>query len=430
MKFGKIATGLGGLTALLLATSANGADLLSVYDQALLNDPQIREADATRRAQRESRPQAIANLLPDLSASANTTDSWNLSVTQPIFTWSDWMALGAANSQVAQAESNFLAARQSLAQRVAQQYFNVLNARDNLQSVELARDAIQRQLEQAEQRFEVGLIARTDVQDALAERDNANAQVIGAKRQVASAEEQLRATIGEKHTVLNGPAEDMPLVSPDPASEDTWVNAAMEQNATLISSRLAFDIARSNVRSSFGSFMPSVGLTLSKGHNDFIEQNSTSDSRSVSLGFSLNLNGGGLGNYSRSRQAQHNSIAARERLERTSRDTERQARDAYQGVISEIARVQALRQAVESSRTALEATEAGYDVGTRTAVDVLNSRRLLIQAETNYSAAKYAYLNNLVLLRLTAGDLDRSVIEELNRWLTVPTVIPPPAPAQ
>jgi outer membrane protein len=448
MKLGKLATGLGGVAALLLATSASGADLLSVYDQALLNDPQIREAEATRRVQRQSRPLAIANLLPDVSASAgrsrrwgtqtingqplpgsgdaySTSDSWQLSVNQTLFSWQEWMALRSANHEVAQAEANYMAQEQTLAQRVAQQYFAVLNARDNLEAVEAARNAIQRQLEQAEQRFEVGLIAITDVQDARAERDNANAQVVGAKRQLSSAEEQLRATIGERPVALNEPSEDMPLVTPD-QSEEQWVNIAMDQNLSLISTRLAADIARTNVTSSFGSFMPSVGLSLGKSHTEGIESDSISNGKSVSLNFSMNLNGAGYGNYSRTKQSQYQWIAARERLERSSRETERQARDAYQGVNSEIERVRALRQALESSRTALAATEAGYEVGTRTAVDVLNSRRLLIQAETNYSAAKYAYLNNLIQLRLAAGTLDRSVIEEINRWLTVPTTAPAP----
>jgi outer membrane protein len=448
MKLGKLATGLGGVAALLLATSASGADLLSVYDQALLNDPQIREAEANRRVQRQSRPLAIANLLPDVSASAgrsrrwgtqtingqplpgsgdaySTSDSWQLSVNQTLFSWQEWMALRSANHEVAQAEANYLAQEQTLAQRVAQQYFAVLNARDNLEAVEAARNAIQRQLEQAEQRFEVGLIAITDVQDARAERDNANAQVVGAKRQLSSAEEQLRATIGERPVALNEPSEDMPLVTPD-QSEEQWVNIAMDQNLSLISTRLAADIARTNVTSSFGSFMPSVGLSLGKSHTEGIESDSISNGKSVSLNFSMNLNGAGYGNYSRTKQSQYQWIAARERLERSSRETERQARDAYQGVNSEIERVRALRQALESSRTALAATEAGYEVGTRTAVDVLNSRRLLIQAETNYSAAKYAYLNNLIQLRLAAGTLDRGVIEEINRWLTVPTTAPAP----
>lgn len=449
MKSGKFAIGLGGLASLLLAGAASAEDLLSVYDQALVNDPQIREAEALRLAQRQSRPLAIANLLPGVNAQAGrrrdwgtqtfngvpiegtgdayaTRDSWSLSITQPLFSWQDWIALRSANQQVAQAEADYMARQQALAQRVAQQYFAVLNARDNLRAVEAARNATQRQLEQAEQRFEVGLIAITDVQNARAERDSGNASVISAQRQLASAEEQLRATIGVRLTSLNEPTPDMPLVSPEPASEQDWVNAAMEQNLNLISSRLAADIARSAVTSSFGSFMPSVGLTLGKTHSEGRENNNVSDGKSVQLGFSMNLNGAGYGNYSRTKQSQYQWIAAKERLERTSRDTERQARDAYQGVISEIARVQALQQAVESSRTSLQATEAGYEVGTRTLVDVLDSRRLLIQAETNYSAAKYSYLNNLIQLRLAAGDLDRSVLEQINQWLTVP----PSPPAQ
>jgi outer membrane protein len=131
------------------------------------------------------------------------------------------------------------------------------------------------------------------------------------------------------------------------------------------------------------------------------------------------------------RQAQYNWIAAKERLERTSRDTERQARDAYIGVVSNIAQVQALKQSVESFQTALKATEAGYEVGTRTTVDVLNARRSLIAAQTSYSNARYTYLNSLISLRLAAGDLDRKSLEEINQWLTLtaPTIPAPATPA-
>lgn len=467
MKRGNIWSGMSALSALLIASlPAAGADLLSVYDQALVNDPLIREAEATRRAQRESRPIAIANLLPAASGSAGksrqwsdgssyqettldgvpvtldtggrnitATKQWGLQLRQSVFSWQNWMALRAANHTVAQAEADYQAQLQSLAQRVAQQYFAVLEARDVLEAQQAARDAIARQLEQAERRFEVGLIAITDVQEARAERDNAAAQVIAAQRRLASAEEQLRATIGDKPSVLNQPAEDMPLATPDPASEEEWVRAAMEQNASLISSRLAADIARDNVRSTYGGFMPSVELVAGRTYTDsdgrrysstgLSRNGSDSYGKSLSLQFSMNLNGLGYGTYSRTRQSEFQWIAARERLERTSRTTERETRDAYLGVISEIARVQALRQALESSRTALAATEAGYEVGTRTAVDVLTSRRLLIQAQTNYSSAKYSYLNNLIALRLAAGDLDRSTLEEINALLTV---TPQPTP--
>lgn len=473
MKRGLIWSGLAGV-ATMLAAPVHGADLLSVYDQALVNDPQIREAEATRRAVHESKPQALGALLPQVNGTAsrsrnwsngdsfsqfsfsgsptpvtsdtsgssiNNNDQWGLSIRQSVFSWANWVNLRMASHEVAQSEADYLSALQSLAQRVAQQYFTVLQAQDTVEANEAARDAVALQLQQAERRFEVGLIAITDVQETRAERDNAAAAVIAAKRTLASAEEALRATIGEIPGGLNKPGEDMPLQAPNPTSEDDWVRAAMEQNAALISSRLAADIARDQVRSTFGGHLPSVDLVAGRTYSDADGRRissvpggqntanaSETNGKSLSLQFTVPVFSGGV-TQSRVRESQYRWIAAKERLERTSRATERNARDAYLGVNSEIARVQALKQALESSRTALAATEAGYEVGTRTTVDVLNSRRLLIQAQTTYSAAKYSYLNNMIQLRLAAGDLDRSTIEQVNKMLTVPAGTRPAQPA-
>jgi len=217
------------------------------------------------------------------------------------------------------------------------------------------------------------------------------------------------------------------------------VRTAMEQNAALISSRLAADIARDQVRGAFNGHLPSIDVVAGRTYTDSSGrrissavggQNTANASetygKSLGLQITMPIFSGGV-TQSRVRESQYRWIAAKERLERTSRTTERNARDAFLGVNSEIARVQALKQALESSRTALAATEAGYEVGTRTTVDVLNSRRLLIQAQTSYSAAKYSYLNNMIQLRLAAGDLDRSTIEQVNRLLTVPAGSPRPA---
>jgi len=470
MKRGLIWSGLAGV-ATMLAAPVHGADLLSVYDQALVNDPQIREAEATRRAVHESKPQALGALLPQVNGSAsksrswsegpsfsefqfgntppvrsegggngiNNNKQWGLNIRQNVFSWANWVNLRMANHEVAQSEADYLTALQSLAQRVAQQYFTVLQAQDVVEANEAARDAVALQLQQAERRFEVGLIAITDVQETRAERDNAAAAVIAAKRTLSSAEEALRATIGEIPGGLNKPGEDMPLQPPNPSSEEDWVRAAMEQNAALISSRLAADIARDQVRSTFGGHLPNVDLVAGRTFSDAdgrrVAPNGTTTSnasetygKSLSLQVTVPIFSGGV-TQSRVRESQYRWIASKERLERTSRTTERNARDAYLGVNSEIARVQALKQALESSRTALAATEAGYEVGTRTTVDVLTSRRLLIQAQTNYSAAKYSYLNNMIQLRLAAGDLDRSTIEQVNKMLTVPAGTRPAQPA-
>lgn len=466
-----------GLLISLLCLSAGAAhaeDLLAVYDRALNNDPQIREAEALRLAAREARPQAWASLLPQVTGTASRTrdwsdgtgytdivlgnnapirnvtggvgttdtDTWRLNIRQNVFSWANWMTLKSASHQVAQAEANYLVARQGLAQRVATQYFAVLAAQDVVESQQAARDAFARQLEQAEKRFEVGLIAITDVMDARAARDNSAAQVIVAKRTLANAQEQLRATVGEYYDRLNKPTDTMPLLSPAPASVDDWVKISMDQNASLLSTRLAADIAREQVGVSFSGHLPTIDLVAGRTYSD-VEgtrtlptsvSNTLSEAygKSLSLQITLPIFSGGA-TQSRVRQAQYNWIAAKERLERSSRETERLARDAYLGVNSGISQVQALKQALESSQTALKAAEAGYEVGTRTAVELLDSRRLLVQAQTNYSQGRYSYLNSLVQLRLASGDLDRNTLAEINTWLTVtvptaPQDPPPPSP--
>jgi outer membrane protein len=449
---------------LLTAASAQAEDLKSVYERALANDPQIREADALRRAAREARPQAWAAILPQISGSASKTradttssgqfpqeqrlptgqtvvlnflssstsepetDRWSLDLRQSLISWDNWVAIKRASRQVAQAEADFQAAEQQLIVRVAEAYFNVLAAQDTVDAQSSALEAISRQLEQAEKRFEVGLIAVTDVQEAKAARDSAAAAVIAAKRQLASTEEFLREITAEKYAELAKPGESMPLKSPEPADEAQWVERSMEQNLALVSSRLAAEIARDNVRAAFGGHLPELDLVASKSSTDqsspinFSSGNvglrtSDSDDESYSLQVTMPIFSGGA-TQSRVRQSEFQWRAARERLMRVSRQTERQARDAYLGVISEISRVNALRQALESNQTALKATEAGYEVGTRTAVDVLEARRSLTQAQTNYSRSRYDYILNVLRLRFASGTLDRATLEEVNTWLT------------
>jgi outer membrane protein len=482
MKRGFFQIGPGLMIALLVATTAHSENLLQIYDLAVVNDPQIREADATRSANREAKPQAIATLLPHLSGSAdvgrswsdgnsnsqfllngfivpsisdssNVNDStdWGFSLRQNVFSWQNWVALRTANHAVAQAEADYIVAQQSLAQRVTTQYFAVLSAVDNLEALESAREAISRQLDQAERRFEVGLIAITDVQDSRAARDQAAAAVIDAKRSLSTQLEILRTIIGIKPERLTKPGEDMPLQAPAPADEEQWVQMSMDQNSALLSSRLAADIARDQVSSSFGGHLPTIDFVAGRTYSDrtgnatyftptgnqFTVNAATTYGNSVGLQLTLPLFSGGSVS-SQVRQTQFRWIAAKERLEGTSRNTEGNARDAYQGVNSEMARTQALRQAVQSNQTALKAAEAGYEVGTRTTVDVLAARRNLIQAQQNYSSAKYSYLNNIIRLQLTAGALDRSIIERINGLLTVDVplagttaipAVPPPAPA-
>ncbi len=449
--------------------AASAEDLQTVYDHALIADPTMQQAAALHMASRETRTQAILDMLP---LNGTATKNWsgvagsstgtpangrytspllgNLGLQVNLFSWNSWIALKAASSSVAQGEANYLAAQQELIARVAQQYFSVLSAQDTLAAQESALQSVDRQLEQAERRYEVGLIAITDVQIARASRDSSAAGVIAAKRTLSSAEEQLRAITGEKYQRLAKPGDGMPLLAPDPASVDSWVSTALSQNSNLIASRLAADISRDTYLTAIGGHLPSINASASrswaidgKDNPSTLPLNGVNTQDIVwSVGVSVPLFSAGA-TQSRVRQSRYLWSAAKAGFERTLRQTEQQARDAYQGVISQIAQVGAFKQAAQSNQISLQATEAGYEVGTKTAIDVLTARQLLVQAQTNYAQAKYGYLNNIVALRQAAGNLDRATIAQINGWLieqapaenstppalTPPLVTPPAPPA-
>lgn len=445
-----------------LALNAQANDLAEVYQRALQNDPQIREAEANRLAAMEAKPQARSLLLPQIEANAgyqdrdaegssvfvttvggellpltrNTeadtkTDTWDVTLRQSLFRWQNWAGLKRADRTVAQAEVDYQAAHQQLILRTSEAYFNVLAAKDTLTAAEAAHEAFRRQLEQAEKRFEVGLIAITDVQEAKAAFDSATAALILAKRSLANQQEALRELTGDVFDTLNRPSEKVQPVPPDPANEEDWVKLAMDQNLELVSARIGAEITREDISIEQGGHYPTLDLVLTRSNRDatgtlalidpitgrtFGPNDSTSDDTVISLQFNLPIYSGGA-TSSRVRQAEYRHRASRERLERVARETERSTRDAYLGVMSEMARVQSLRQAVASSRVALEATEAGYEVGTRTQVDVLDARRRLFEAETNYARSRYDYLINVLRLQRAAGTLEPDRVARINAQL-------------
>jgi outer membrane protein len=468
------------LTMMAVCLCAGGvpaADLMAVYQRALQNDPQLREAEDTRLAALEAKPQALSALLPQLSGSgavskerdggfSNTIESvtgipgapngtivesfpfdgntttinhqYGVDLKQNIFRWENWVALQRADAQVAQAEADYQAAQQDLMERVAQRYFDVLAAQDDLEAQQVALTSVNRQLDQAESRYKIGLIAVTDVQEARAAHDSGAAAVIAAKRTLASTQELLREITGDAFDSLARPIEPFELATPDPVSEDRWVEMALRQNLTLVSSRLAADIARENVSAARGGHMPTLDLIASRykalsdaqsiNPDGSLYGSETLDQaqRKIGLQITFPLYSGGMVS-SQVRQAVYQHRAAKERLERVARQTEHDARDAYLGVISEISRVKALRRAVESNATALQATESGYEAGTRTAVDVLQSRQQWIQAKTDYSRSRYDYMMNVLKLQQAAGILSEQSLSRMNALLKDS---PPPAAAR
>ncbi|MDJ0919317.1 MAG: TolC family outer membrane protein [Woeseiaceae bacterium] len=443
------------LASSILPGVGNAESLLEIYQQALQSDPLIHEAEARRLAALEAAPQARGALFPQINASGDWTTSessgtsvdadasgafgtfssesdsevtqWQVSLRQTLFRWDQIVGLRRADKIVAKAEADREAAQQDLIVRVTQRYFDVLAAEDRLRAINADKLAIARQLEQAKQRFDVGLIAITDVQESQAAFDQAVADEIGAKRSLATAREFLREITGSYVSELSAPKADLPLNTPVPASEKEWVDLAMSQNLALVAARLDEELARDQISLQRNGHYPTVDLVVSTGSREtdsdrsinsgpFLQADSDGDSDSIGIQVTVPLFAGGQ-TRSRVRQAIFEHRAEREQLQRVTRETERQARDAYLGVLSEISRVNALEQAVASSRTALEATEAGFEVGTRTIVDVLNSQFALFQAITNYYQARYDYILNAMRLRQAAGNLQVQDLERLDRFL-------------
>lgn len=449
---------LAALTGVPLPGSSD--NLLEVYEKARMSDPLLREAEARLMASREVRSQARGVLFPEIDATGNysrqdsratllfyaptptgefapiiessstdaTSTGWGFTLTQTIFDWAAIVALGASSDVLAQGEADFEAALQESMLRTAQAYFAVLGAQDELTSQSANRTAIARQLEQAQKRFEVGLIAITDVQEAQAAHDQAVAAEIAAKRSLATAEEQLREIVGSPIPVasLTRPGEGMPLPLPSPNVEQSWIDTALQQNPSLISARMAASIADAEVRLRRSDYLPTLEIVAnvngSSGDRERVFRGMGADYRdsfrsdSIRLQLSVPIFDG-FNRNSRVREARFLHRASTERLEGVERAVVRQTRDAFLGVSSEISRVNALHQAVASSQTALRATEAGYEIGTRTIVDVLDARRNLVQAETNYARSRYDFIINVLSLKSAAGILTEEDLAEVSRWM-------------
>lgn len=460
MKNIRISLTLGALLGGIIASSpVLSADLLEVFRIAQQNDPEIATAEANFFAAREGLPQARAGYLPqlDIQAERGRTDqrnegeeffagqifltdseretdstSWSVNLRQTIFNWGTLKEIGQSRANVSRAEAEYRAAQQELIVRVSERYFDLLAAQDSLEAAEINREAISRQLDQSKKRFEVGLIAVTDVQESQAAFDQAVAEVIGAERAANSARENLRAILGEYVEQAERPSNEMPLPRPDPESADDWVQRALEQNLNVVANRFAVESAETATDLNRAGHYPSLDLVArhSRNSNDF--ESSSYDfqdqmweagqgdntGRSTFIGLQLNVpifSGGAT--RSRVRESAHRASAARSTLVQAMRGAESQARDTYLGVVSDISRVDALRQAHRSAQTALRATQAGYDVGTRTAVDVLDARRNELQAQVNYQRARYDYILNTLRLKQAAGTLTGEDVAEVSRWM-------------
>lgn len=433
------------LTALffmLNVTPLCAETLLDIYGIAVDGDPVVREALARRNSALESKPQSIARLLPTLAASGSsareridnkkggfqgsgTQNFWthrmSVNFNQPIFHWDFWVQLSQADNRVAEAEADYQAAQQDLIVRTAESYFDILAAGDNVDFAAAEKRAIARQLDQAQQRFEVGLIAITDVHEAQAAYDQARADEIKAQNELDNAKEALNEIIGDHKISMEPLDAELPLETPEPTDIEQWASMADKQNLSIIAAENRAEAARKNIEIQNAGHLPVLDLVANYSYQ---ETNSIfglrGDSESIGLQLNVPLFEGGAVS-SRARQARYDYDAAKENLIAKRRATKRQVRDAYRGVVTTINQVEALAATVRSAATAVEASEAGQEVGTRTMVDVLAEQRNLYRAQRDYARTRYDYLINGLRLKQAAGSLTVGDLEHIDQWIVEKT---------
>jgi len=438
----RVAITLFAATAMLLGSAASHAeDLLDIYRLAQKNDPQLRAAQAAYQAAKETKAQSRAALLPQVNLSANYThnnqditkttnpysttgeNSYNstgytLSLSQSIYHHDYYVQLRQTDANIAKAKAQFEAASQGTILRVAQAYFDLLAAQDNLTTAEASKRAIKQQLRQTQQRFEVGLSAITDVHEAQAGYDSAVAAEIAAQNQLDVARENLRAIIGRDPVALATLEDNVPLLMPDPANITDWVEQAKKENLSLLAAESASRVAAEEMNRRQAGHYPTLDLVANQSYNDSTDYDYGSERTDTTIGLQLNvpIYSGGL-TTAQTREARALYNQATETLEQQRRTTIRDARSAYLAVTTGISQVKARKQALSSAQTALEATQAGFEVGTRTAVDVLNAQQVRFQAQSEYYKSRYDYILASLQLKQAAGSLSEEDLAKVNNWL-------------
>jgi len=456
MQMKKLLPILIGLSLSGFSAMSQAENLLQVYQQARLSNPDLRRSAADRDAAFEKINEARSPLLPQLGLGAdygysngyrdangvnNTTSSAALSLTQTIFDMSKWRQLTLQEKSAGIQDVTFQTDQQTLILNTATAYFNVLSAIDSLSYTEAQKQAIYRQLDQTTQRFNVGLVAITDVQNARSQYDNVLANEVTARNNLDNALEQLRQVTGNYYPQLASLNVDA-FKTTKPESVSNLLKEAENRNLTLLQARLSQDLAREQIRLAETGHLPTVGLTASTSVSDSSYSGSATSGpagaqyndsnigqNKVGINFSLPIYSGGAVN-SQVKQAQYNFVGASEQLESAHRNVVQTVRSSFNNVNASISSINAYKQSVVSAQSSLDATEAGYAVGTRTIVDVLDATTTLFNAKQQLSSARYNYLINQLNIKAALGTLNEQDLQILNSNLgkpvsTTPEIVAP-----
>ncbi|MBU0745123.1 MAG: TolC family outer membrane protein [Gammaproteobacteria bacterium] len=432
------------LAAILCGLTANAAaaDLMDVYRKGLANDPTFKAARAQWLVDKENVAMSRAHLLPELTASGNITrtrnesesvgvadsnghyynngSGYSLKLTQSIFNFGNWARVWGAQALAKQAHATFLAAEENLLQRVAQAYFNVLEAKDVLSYTKSKKAETERLFIQAKRKYEVGLIAVVDFENARTGYYQAVSKELAATDDLNNQFEKLNEITGVRYNDLDPVKPNFPLLSPNPTNIDQWVTAAKQQNFELIAARYAAIYARENIKVQNAGHMPtlSAGGDYQYGYNNGVGASPSQRTKTASANLTLSVpifQGGGV--VAAARQADYQYQGKLADQEKASRSAVSQTRQTYLGILSNISQIKADLQAITAAKSALRATEANYSVGTKTMADVLIAQANLYDAQSSFAHDEYAYIKQILELKALTGILTVNDLEQINSWL-------------
>ncbi|MQA41926.1 TolC family outer membrane protein [Rugamonas aquatica] len=427
------------ITSAFLTLNAQAADLIQVYQQALANDATYASARSSLAAGQERITQGRSGLLPVIAATGssvrnsgdsttalagtylpkadvdNNVNSYSVQLTQPLFNWGSWQTYQQSKLAQATAEATFAQAQQDLITRVAQAYFDVLTAQDNLTSTQAQKVATTEQLASAKRNFEVGTQTITDTHEAQAAYDLVVAQEFAAINDLDNKRTALQVIVGQAPGELAPLRTGVTISAPSPAAVEPWVSSAESQNYAVVAAKLNVEIAKREIERNRANHMPTANLTATTSH-----QTTTSTQRlnNNAIGITLNVPiFNGFAVTSKVRETIALEDKARNDLEATKRAASQNARSAYLGMNSGLAQVKALEAAEVSSKSSLDSNKLGYQVGVRINIDVLNAQKLLYSTQKDLSKARYDTIMNGLRLKSAAGSLKEDDLAPINALL-------------
>lgn len=420
-----------------MSPSLQAETLSEIFALASDNDAQLKSARYSWLADREVAAISRAALLPQISLGASYSESdydsssidteaeqYSATLSQSLFNMGNWASYQQGKQLANQADAQFRKNEQDLIVRVARAYTSALAALDAYETAKAEEAAIGRQLEQTKQRFEVGLIAITDVHESQASFDTAVVKRVKSQGDIGIAFEALEVITGQQIHGINPLTEAFPVNMPE-TSRDEWVNLALSNNPDLIASRYAVEAARENARAKSAAHLPTLSGQIQYNDQDTrLSPGFDTDQKGAVVTFSLNVplySGGGIS--ASKRQAWYQLDAAREKLTSVERNAIQAARSQHLAVSTDVASVKAQQQAIISAQSALDATRAGYDVGTRNIVDVLNAEKLLYQTKLAWLNSRYQFIIDMLELKAVSGTLVPADIYGFEQWLDKETLL-------